>query len=47
MLTLVNPLMASIALKEISQLIYFKNQLTGFYMRPTLAINGLKSLEQP
>ena len=27
---------------ETSQLIYSANQLTGFYMRATLALNGLK-----
>ena len=36
-----NPLSPSIALIETSQLIYTANQLTGFYMRVTLALNGL------
>ena len=30
---------------ETSQLIYTVNQLTGFYMRATLALNGLKWLK--
>ena len=36
-----NPLSASVALIETSQLICAANQLTGFYMRATLTINGL------
>ena len=39
-----NPLSASVALIphiETSQLSYTANQLTGFYMRATLALNGL------
>ena len=39
---LLNPLNASIALIETSQLICIANQLTGLYMRATLAFNGLK-----
>ena len=31
---------------ETSQLIYCANQLTGFYMRATLALNGLNTLPQ-
>ena len=34
-----NPLHASVALSV--ALIYFANQLTGFYMKATLAFNGL------
>ena len=37
----VNPLSASVALIESSQSICFVHQLTGFYMRATLALNGL------
>ena len=36
-----NPLSASVALIETSQLICCAHQLTGFYMRATLALNGL------
>ena len=36
-----NPLSASVALIKTSQLSYCANQLTGFYMRVTLALNGL------
>ena len=36
-----NPLSASVALIETSQLICTANQLTGFCMRATLALNGL------
>ena len=43
LLSLFNPLSASIALiLETSQLICSANQLTGFYMAATLALNGLK-----
>ena len=38
-----NPLSASVALKETSQLICAANQLIGFYMRATLALNGLNN----
>ena len=39
----IKPLSASVALIiETSQLICWANQLTGFYMRATLALNGLK-----
>ena len=43
-LNLLNPLSASVALIyiETSQSICTANQLTGFYMRATLALNGLK-----
>ena len=37
----INPLSASVALIETSQLICSANQLTGFYMKATLALNGL------
>ena len=30
---------------ETSQLIFTANQLTGFYMRATLALNGLKLIQ--
>ena len=40
---LFNPLSASVALIKTSQLICCANQLTGFYMRATLALNGLLS----
>ena len=36
-----NPVNASVALLETSQLICYANRLTGFYMRLTLAFNGL------
>ena len=32
---------------ETSQLICEANQLTGFYMKATLALNGLRKLEKP
>ena len=43
-LNVLNPLSASVALIyiETSQSICIANQLTGFYMRATLALNGLK-----
>ena len=34
---------ASVALIETSQLVCCANQLTDFYMRATLALNGLKT----
>ena len=37
----INPLNAIVALVETSQLISTANQLTGFYMRATLAFSGL------
>ena len=42
MQSLFNPLSANFALIETSQLIFTANQLTGFYMRATLALNGFK-----
>ena len=36
-----NLLSASVAYIETSQVICYANQLTGFYMRGTLALNGL------
>ena len=42
----INPLSASVALIETSQLICTANQLTGFYMRATLALNGLSRTEK-
>ena len=36
-----NPLSASVSLIETSQLICTANQLTDFYTRATLALNGL------
>ena len=36
-----NLLSASVSVIETSQLICCANQLTGFYMRSTLALNGL------
>ena len=41
---LFNPLSASAALIETSQLIYCANQLSGFYMGAALALNGLRFL---
>ena len=41
LLCLLNPLSASVAVIETSQLICSSNQLTGFYMRATLALKGL------
>ena len=41
-----NPLNASVALIETSQLICTANQLTGFYMRATLPFNGF-NLDKP
>ena len=42
-----NPLNASVVLIETSQLICITDQLTGFfYMRATLAFNGLKLISQ-
>ena len=41
---LFNPLSASAALIETSQLICCANQLSGFYMGKTLALNGLKTI---
>ena len=38
-----NPLSASVALIETSQLICAANQLTGFYMRAILALNALSN----
>ena len=40
-MSIVYPLNASVALIETSQLICTANQLTGFYMRSTLAHNDL------
>ena len=40
----VKSLHTSVALIETSQLICFANELTGFYMRRTLAFNGLIQL---
>ena len=40
---LFNLLSASVAHVETSQLICTANQLTGFYVRATLALNGLRS----
>ena len=39
-----NPLRACVTLIETSQLICTANQLTGFYMRAALALNGLNKL---
>ena len=41
-----NPLNASVALIETSQLICTANQLTGFYIRATLPFNGF-NLDKP
>ena len=43
---MLNPLSASVALIETSQLICTANQLTFFYMKATLALNGLKGAFQ-
>ena len=40
----INPLSATCLRIETSQFIYTANQLTGFYMRATLARNGLSEL---
>ena len=39
-----NQLSASVAVIETSQLICCASQLTGFYMRATLALNGLSTI---
>ena len=39
-----NPLSASVSLIETSQLICTANQLTDFYTRATLALNGLSQV---
>ena len=44
--SMLNPLSASVALIETSQLICTANQLTVFYMQATLALNGLKGAFQ-
>ena len=43
---LLNPLRARVALIETSRLISCANQLTGFYMRVTLALNGLRCVSE-
>ena len=44
---LINPLTTNVSHHiEPSQLICFANQLTGFYMRAPLALNGLKGLRR-
>ena len=46
MIQVLNPLNASVALIKISQLICTVNQLTGFCMSATLAVNGFRLLEK-
>ena len=43
----VNSLSASVALIETSPLIWTANQLTGFYMRAVLVLNGLMRMIFP
>ena len=40
----INPLSTSVALIETSRLIFTANQFTGFYMKATLALNGLNAV---
>ena len=43
---MLSPLSASVAIIETNQLVCTANQLTGLYMRATLALNGLKLVKR-